>query len=484
MVHSNPQFDLGTLMEVEKPKTARAPRKPTQKQVAKRKIEVRNYEQGLMGGEGELNIAPNTLMQGDNLPFLRAINTNTIDLIATDPPFNKGRDFNATPESLAAGASFKDRWNWKEDIHQEWIDEIKNDWPALWEVIDAARHTWGEDMGAFLCYMAVRVLEMHRILKPTGSLYLHCDSTASAYLKIMLDAIFNRKNFRNEIAWCYTGPSNTKRWFPRKHDTILFYVKDSDSSVFNTDDIRVPYKDGIINKAKGSGSKVIWSEGHNEERIKELSNLGKIPEDWWDDFSPVGRIKSENLGYPTQKPLALYRRIIEASSNPGQVVLDPFCGCATTLVAAQQLNRKWIGIDLWPTSLELVENRLGNECPMFTGGISEMKSPPQRTDDGEFAAPPLKSKVKERTPIPPGEDLPREEMIEKLFEEQAGKCKGCDIVLPVYYFELDHKLARSEGGHNGISNRQLLCGPCNKTKSDTLATKGLRRKNEELGRMQ
>ena len=139
-------------------------------------LEVRKYEQGLMGGPGELNIAPNTLMRGDNLDFLRGINTNTIDLIATDPPFNKGKDFHATPESLAAGASFTDRWDWDKDIDQAWIDEIKDDWPALWEVIDAARHTWGDDMGAFLCYMAVRVLEMHRILKPTGSLYLQCDS--------------------------------------------------------------------------------------------------------------------------------------------------------------------------------------------------------------------------------------------------------------------------------------------------------------------
>ena len=171
----------------------------------------------------KLNVPTETLMHGDNLEFLRAINTESIDLIATDPPFNKGRDFHATPDSLAAGASFHDRWSWDDDIDDAWVDQIRNDWPAVREVIDAANHTWGADMGAFLCYMGVRLLEMHRVLKPTGSLYLHCDPTASHYLKLMLDAIFGRGNFRNEIVWSYNGGGVPKNAFARKHDVILFY---------------------------------------------------------------------------------------------------------------------------------------------------------------------------------------------------------------------------------------------------------------------
>ena len=161
-----------------------------------------------------------TLFHGDNLKFLRAMNSESVDLIATDPPFKKGRDFHATPDSLASGAKFQDRWAWKRDVHPKWIDDIKDDWPAVWEVIDAAnavymrktkknlrrpREEVGSDMGAFLCFMAVRLLAMRRVLKPTGSIYLHCDPTASHYLKALLDAVFGWQSFRNEIAWCYRG---------------------------------------------------------------------------------------------------------------------------------------------------------------------------------------------------------------------------------------------------------------------------------------
>ena len=173
-----------------------------------------------------LNIAPQTLMQGDNLAFLRAINSECIDLIATDPPFNKGKDFHATPDSLAAGASFHDRWSWDNDVEQEWVDEIQDDWAAVWEVIDAANAAWGKDMGAFLCYMGVRLLEMHRVLKPTGSLYLHCDDTAGPYLTLLQDAIFGRRNRRAIVAWRRYGAHSDAKNFGRVYDTILFYAKD------------------------------------------------------------------------------------------------------------------------------------------------------------------------------------------------------------------------------------------------------------------
>ncbi len=152
----------------------------------------------------DLNFKNRTLYHGDNLEFLRGMNSETVHLIATDPPFNKNRDFLATPDSLAAGARFKDRWRWDDDVREEWTDSIRDDWPAVNGVIAGARLAYGDDMGAFLCWMGVRLMEMRRVLRPDGSIYLHCDPTASHYLKALMDGIFGSENFRNEIVWCYT----------------------------------------------------------------------------------------------------------------------------------------------------------------------------------------------------------------------------------------------------------------------------------------
>ena len=431
----------------------------------------------------ELNVPTGTLMQGDNLDFLRGINSETIDLIATDPPFNKGKDFHATPESLAAGASFQDRWDWDDDIEGAWIDDIRDNFPAVWEVIDAANHTWGRDMGAFLCYMGVRLMAMHRVLKPTGSLYLHCDQTASHYLKLILDSIFGVKQFRNEIVWHYgLGGYNVKRWYPRKHDVILYYAKSKESH---------------HNKIRGNVSK--WMEQKYSKQddngkyfiqngVKYYLKGGKPIDSVWDNDNLIeftlNQNNPERIGYPTQKPIALYKRIIEASSNPGDVVLDPFCGCATTLIAAQQLDRKWLGMDIWPTAIDLVRNRLETECPSFGPTVYHATTPPNRTDDGEFAAPNLKSKNKKRTPTPPGEKMSREKMLEVLIAEQQNTCAGCDRKYedPLIW-EIDHITPRSDGGHNGISNRALLCPPCNRIKSNQLTLSGLRRENQRRERL-
>ncbi|MCE2488447.1 MAG: hypothetical protein J4G17_00535 [Anaerolineae bacterium] len=174
----------------------------------------------------EPNFQNRTLYHGDNLDFLRGMNSETVHLIATDPPFNKNRDFHATPDSLAAGAKFRDRWSWERDVHDEWTDSIKDDWPAVWEVIDAARAAYGDDMGAFLCWLGVRLMEMHRVLRADGSLYMHCDPTASHYLKAMLDAIFGGDNFRNEITWKRTSAKGLAyRNLPNNHDILLRYSK-------------------------------------------------------------------------------------------------------------------------------------------------------------------------------------------------------------------------------------------------------------------
>ena len=174
---------------------------------------------------GQPNWANRTLFHGDNLGFLRAMNSESVDLIATDPPFNKGRDFHATPDSLAAGARFQDRWSWERDVHEEWTDQITDDHPRVMNMIQGSRSSYGDDMGAFLCFMAVRLLAMRRVLKPTGSIYLHCDPTASHYLKALMDAVFGKNYFQNELVWRYSwGYHTAKRW-NRKHDLILFYAK-------------------------------------------------------------------------------------------------------------------------------------------------------------------------------------------------------------------------------------------------------------------
>ena len=340
----------------------------------------------------EPNFQNRTLYHGDNLDFLRGMNSETVHLIATDPPFNKNRDFHATPDSLAAGARFRDRWSWERDVHEEWTDNIKDDWPAVWEVIDAARAAWGDDMGAFLCWLGVRLMEMHRVLRADGSLYLHIDHTAHAYVKCMLDAIFGRKSFRNEIVWCYRGmPSKARRW-QQKHDTILFYTKEDN------------YDFTVLRDPPTEGSKRTFASamnrGYNLNRSKKMVTVfdwekyqaaieaGTIPsdlqpksftgghppmKDWWEDIKILGGPKNkERVGYPTQKPLALYRRIIEASSNEGDIVLDPFCGCATTPVAAEQLKRQWVGMDIWDGARDIVLQRLQDEW-LFTPVESEHK---------------------------------------------------------------------------------------------------------------
>ena len=424
-----------------------------------------------------------TLFHGDNLGFLRAMNSESVDLIATDPPFNKGRDFHATPDSLAAGARFQDRWSWERDVHEEWTDQITDDHPKLMEAIESARYAHSDGMGAFMCFMAVRLLAMHRILKPAGSIYLHCDPTASHYLKAVMDAIFGWRNFRNEIVWCYTGPSNTLRWFPRKHDIVLFYAM-GEGSTFNRDAIRVPYEKLNTQHAEQGGGGGIGGR-LTSENVSAYIAKGKVPEDYWhertDGMTPVGRSPTERLGYPTQKPLALYERMIRASSNEGDVVCDPFAGCATTLVVAERLGRQWVGMDIWERAHEVVVDRLQGETGLL-GEVHYETALPDRTDDGETAAPFLR--VKQRVKEPDGPRWTRAETYAHLLEQNGPRCQGCDRSFDdPRYLELDHNTPRSDGGLNHVSNRILLCGPCNRLKSNTFTLSGLRRENRKRGYM-
>ena len=431
------------------------------------------------------NFANRTLYHGDNLDFLRGMNSETVHLIATDPPFNKNRDFHATPDSLAAGARFKDRWRWDRDVHEEWTDSIIDDWPAVWEVITAARAAYGDDMGAFLCWLGVRLLEMRRVLRADGSIYLHIDHTAHAYVKCMMDAIFGWRNFRNEIVWCYHGPANVKKYFPRKHDTILFYVK-SKEAVFNRDSVRIPYAESSIARSKYKGSP---TPGMNFNS-REIHAGGKIPEDHWHDVHAMKHYRNEITGYPTQKPLALYRRIIAASSNPGDIVLDPFCGCATTPVAAEQLGRRWVGMDIWDKAHDTVLSRLAEEgmhttdekpLQFWTKRVHYETTPPVRSDDNEVAAPKLTLKIQRAQE--PWQKLSRKQMTSLLAAAQKSGtgviCAGCGRVLELEFMQLDHITPKSDRGENHILNRILLCGPCNRRKRDNLTLRGLLRENKK-----
>jgi len=408
-----------------------------------------------------------TLFHGDNLPFLRALNSGTVDLIATDPPFNKGRDFHATPDSLAAGAMFQDRWSWEGDVHQEWVDQITDDHPRLMEAIESARYAHSGGMGAYMCFMAVRLLEMRRVLKPTGSIYLHCDPTASHYLKAVMDAVFGSKNFINEVLWLYKTGGMSKRWFGRKHDNILFYSK-SKEYTFN------PLKEkSYLSHAYGFSNIQILQD---DKGFYTLAGM----RDYWDIPALRGN-QPETVGYPTQKPLALYERMIRASSDEGDIVLDPFAGCATTLVAAEKLQRQWVGMDIWAGAHELVEKRLQDTTGLF-GKVAFTADAPARTDAGEAAAPFLR--VRERVKEPDGPRWSRAEMYEYLLTQHGLKCQGCDRTFDdSRYLELDHNTPRSDGGLNHISNRILLCGPCNRLKSNTFTLSGLRRENRKRGYM-
>ncbi|MXX22885.1 MAG: site-specific DNA-methyltransferase [Rhodospirillales bacterium] len=331
-----------------------------------------------------------TFFPGDNLGFLEAMNSESVDLIATDPPFNKGRDFRATPDSLAAGAKFQDRWSWEQDVHQDWVDQITDSHPRLMRVIAAARDSYSDGMGAFLCFMAMRLLAMRRILKPTGSVYLHCDPTASHYLKQLMDAVFGRRNFKNEVVWCYKSGGASKRRFAKKHDIILFYAKVEKLSRFNVLKIKSYGRTG-----GGQGGAVkYFRDGQGTYSIVSAR-------DWW-DMSMLSTTHGERLGYPTQKPIALYERMILASSDEGDVVLDPFAGCATTLVAAERLKRQWVGIDIWGNARSVVLQRLGREGllgegttgqrRLFANEVTFTTDLPERTDGDRSVTPPPPSR--------------------------------------------------------------------------------------------
>ena len=498
-----------------------------------------------------LNVKNRTLFTLDNLQVMRGINSETIDLIYLDPPFNSKRNYAAPIGSQAAGAAFSDTWS-LDDIKKEWVETLETENKALWAAITAAGYVSGESMQAYLTYMAIRLIEMKRILKPTGSIYLHCDPTASHYLKLVIDGLFGKNNFRNEIVWKRATAHNDPKRYGNNSDRLLYY-SGGGQATWNGSAVSIPKSLEEIEKAyplrddrgryrsadltgpsHGSssgessqswsgydinargrvwsapltGAYAKWIEDNLvpnyrsikgvHERLDILDSVGLIyhpqkgrsgwpglkryaaadtgnpVQSLFTDISGFTNYKKgkEYTGYPTQKPLKLLERIIKASSNPGDMVLDPFCGCATTCIAAEKLNRGWIGIDIEEKARDLVIERLHKEIyndallkvarnPDNIGGatlpnVTHRKSPPNRTEPNA----PIRS--------------PNIKQI--LYDKQKGRCAAPCLdgkigrEFPIDIFEIDHINPRSKGGQDVDSNLQLLCPPCNRKKGNKTMT--------------
>ena len=436
------------------------------------------------------NVNPKTIFTGDNLPIMRGMNSESVDLIYLDPPFNSKANYAAPIGSEAAGAAFKDTWTLS-DVDITWLDLIEAKHPALNRVIHAAMTNSDK---SYLIYMAVRLLEMKRILKDTGSVYLHCDPTMSHLLKLVMDAVFGKRNFRSEITWkratsTQKGSQHRSLRWGNNVDILLFYASSLSTSLspereLTEQEIREKF-DRVDENGRRyyDDSAHIWSSPNmgprpnlcyewrgfvnphpsgwrlSKERLEEEYQKGNIVirpdgklerrkylEDYkgasygnlWDDILPASG--NERTGYPTQKPVALLDRIIKASSNEGDTVLDPFCGCATTLVAADRLQRDWIGIDISAKAAELVVERIRDDQGMFEDIIAR-DDIPKRTDLGNI----------------PRYNAPENKTL--LYGEQGGHCNGCGEHFQIQHLEIDHIIAKSVGGTDHIENLQLLCGP-------------------------
>ena len=483
------------------------------------------------------NVPNRTIFTGDNLDILRGINSECVDLIYLDPPFNSNQSYASPLDSEARGAEFDDVWRLS-DLKEDWIEEIEIRRPSLFHIINGAKLANGESMAGYLTFMSVRLLELHRILKPTGSIYLHCDDTAVHYLKSVMDALFGPGNYVNHLVWKRATAHNDSRRFGRILDHLLFYAK-GPSRRWNGDAVVVPKDAAGLRKAytaqdergryrsadltgprhnaqRGSPSTQPWRgyDIYAMNRVWAVPKTGQYAEyiernfipgyrtiegihDRLDALDAAGLIHhpqrgrwpglkryaeadsgnpAQNLmlhpsgftnysagggeytGWKTQKPVALVEQMIKASSDPGDLVLDPFCGCATACIAAEKLGRQWIGIDILPQAAEVLSDRARRELQIPMNGADERgwedwqpfvrQEPPRRTD---IARPVTANPQSDK---------------ELLYASQNRRCAGCGYELPLHVLTVDHITPRALGGPDSIVNLQLMCHTCNAIKGD------------------
>jgi DNA modification methylase len=301
------------------------------------------------------------LYHGDNVEVLRrAVPDGKVDLIYMDPPFATNRHHSFVvregrgEEVEAQAVAFEDKWSWNAQARESYRQLTSRCGEKLHAALSGLRTILNSNgMMAYLVSMTERLCELHRVLSATGSLYLHCDRRTAHYFRIICDVLFGEGNFRNEVIWHYTGGGRSKSCFSRKHDVLLFYTK-APAYTFNLDAIREPYKDTSSYARSG----IISAAGK-----RYMPHPGGTPADDVWDIPIVNPMSTERPGYPPQKPVALLERIVAVSSNDGDVVLDPCCGSGTTLVAAQRLNRNWIGIDSSEPAVIASRHRLEQEFP-------------------------------------------------------------------------------------------------------------------------
>lgn len=530
-----------------------------------------------------LNVKNRTLAIMDNLPFLRSLNNECIDLIAIDPPFAANETFTQKPKppitlsELAEEKALaevhgvahnegvgetrvKDYWTWDEDVHPAWKARIEDDYPAVHAVIQAVEACASENEAAYIAFMAARLIECHRVLKPTGSIYVHCDSHANGYLRMLLEAVFGSANFRNEIVWQRTTAHNDSGRFGANADTILFYTKsnqwtwnnqhqpydekykarfkrqDPDGRAWADYDITAKGLSGGGYEYEYKGAKSLWrvpletmerldaedrlhftrTGGIRQKRyLDELE--GRPVQAIWTDIQPINSQAKERTGYATQKPLTLYERIIKASSNPGDVVLDIFAGCATTAVAAERLERQWIACDMAYRAWTMLKRRFylkgyaltdmtdatrsalsGKkaklpEFPSVTIGPYEL---PSRNDVDPVPAHHLvqarRGKKGSHQSASWSGRYSKEDAKAMLIKKFGPVCWGCGYeprrpngTLDDTLLEVDHIRARkaSEGkqGNDELYNLALLHPSCNRVKRNKLTLEDLRNHNAFKG---
>ncbi|MCY4419183.1 MAG: DNA methyltransferase [Cytophagales bacterium] len=438
------------------------------------------------------------------------MNSDSVDLIYLDPPFNKNKMFCAPIGSHAEGASFKDFWG-KEDVKDEEIEFLAGENYALYAFLANVETTGARGIKYYLLYMGIRLMEMYRILKPTGTIYLHCDRAAGHYLKLLMDAVFGIQNFRNHIVWrrqIVRGMKTYAKYFSNNADYLLIYSKSKKSTwneiytenlltireankkykkdahgFFRTSDpgtysnkklVELFHQkriyisrdgeafitpSGELETTKGKINIKYYREQRGDKVVEK-----NIMDNIWTDIPGLGIDHQEHTHYPTQKPLKLLERIIKASSNEGDLVLDPFCGCATTCVAAENLNRQWIGIDVSEVAYKLVKERLNKQQEDKGGFFKEKvhfrKAAPKRTDIAKPEKPYFPRWRKGAT-----KDI-KDIRKRMLYGIQEGICNGCGLPKHFTDMSFDHIKPKSKLGTDSKKNLQLLCGNCNSTKGD------------------